>query len=94
MNRLEEDRKAIDEIDKEITELFEKRFTVVQDVIAYKTENDLPILNSGREDDITKKNTERIQNEDIRPYFKEWYKKLLALSRQYQQDILDKREEH
>lgn len=93
MNRLEEDRKAIDEIDKEITELFEKRFTVVEDVIAYKMENDLPILNSGREDDITKKNTERIQNEDIRPYFTEWYKKLLALSRQYQQDILDKKKE-
>ncbi len=94
MNRLEEDRKSIDEIDKQITELFEKRFTVVQDVIAYKIENDLPILNSGREDDITKKNTERIQNEEIRPYFTEWYKKLLSLSRQYQQDILDKRKEH
>ena len=48
MSRLDEDRKKIDVIDRQIAELFEKRFEVVRDVIEYKIENRLPILNSGR----------------------------------------------
>ena len=70
MSRLDEDRKKIDVIDRQIAELFEKRFEVVRDVIEYKIENRLPILNSGREAEITKKNTALINDEDIREYFK------------------------
>ena len=47
MSRLDEDRKKIDVIDRQIAELFEKRFEIVKDVIEYKIENRLPILNSG-----------------------------------------------
>ena len=70
MSRLDEDRKKIDVIDRQIAELFEKRFEIVKDVIEYKIENRLPILNSGREAEITRKNTALIQDEDIREYFK------------------------
>ena len=68
MSRLDEDRKKIDVIDRQIAELFEKRFEIVKDVIEYKIENRLPILNSGREAEITRKNTALIQDEDIREY--------------------------
>ena len=87
MSRLDEDRKKIEVIDRQIAELFEKRFEVVRDVIEYKIENRLPILNSGREAEITKKNTARIQDEDIREYFKVWYEELLLLSKEYQKQI-------
>jgi monofunctional chorismate mutase len=87
--RLDQDRAAIDEIDQEIARLFEKRFGIVEDVIRYKIENRLPILDSDREEEITKKNAERIQNEDIRPYFRRLYADLLKLSREYQKEILD-----
>lgn len=91
MSRLDEDRKKIDTIDKQIAELFEERFNVVKDVIDYKIENRLPILNSGREKEITEKNTKRIQDEDIREYFKVWYEELLLLSKEYQKQIQDEK---
>lgn len=83
--------KKIDTIDKQIAELFEERFNVVKDVIDYKIENRLPILNSGREKEITEKNTNRIQDEDIREYFKVWYEELLLLSKEYQKQIQDEK---
>lgn len=91
MSRLDEDRKKIDTIDKQIAELFEERFNVVKDVIDYKIENRLPILNSGREKEITEKNMNRIQDEDIREYFKVWYEELLLLSKEYQKQIQDEK---
>lgn len=91
MSRLDEDRKKIDTIDKQIAELFEERFNVVKDVIDYKIENRLPILNSGREKEITERNTKRIQDEDIREYFKVWYEELLLLSKEYQKQIQDEK---
>lgn len=91
MSRLDGDRKKIDTIDKQIAELFEERFNVVKDVIDYKIENRLPILNSGREKEITEKNTNRIQDEDIREYFKVWYEELLLLSKEYQKQIQDEK---
>ena len=36
MNRLEEARKIINEVDKEIAALFQKRMQAVEDVILYK----------------------------------------------------------
>lgn len=87
MTALDKDREKIDAIDEQIARLFEERFQVVHDVIDYKMANGLPILNSGREKEITAKNTERIQDDRIRPYFRKWYEDLLVLSKEYQKEI-------
>ncbi len=89
MTRLDKDRQKIDEIDEQIAKLFEERFETVRDVIAYKIENRLPILNSDREKEITEKNVKRITDDDIKPYFKAWYNDLLALSKEFQREIQD-----
>ncbi len=89
MTRLDEDRAAIDRIDAQLTALFEERFNVVKDVIAYKIENNLPILNAGREAVITEKNAANIQDDMIRPYFKQWYLEMLKVSKEFQQEILN-----
>lgn len=86
--RLEQDREAIDALDAEIARLIEKRFTIVRDIIDYKIENRLPILDSGREQQIIERNTDRIQDEDIRVYFRRLYTDMLGLSREFQDDIL------
>ena len=49
MNKLENARKEINRIDREITKLFEERMKQVEDVIIYKMENNLQILDAGRE---------------------------------------------
>ena len=88
MTRLEKDREEIDQIDEALAGLFEKRFTIIRDVIDYKIENRLPILDSGRESEIVEKNTERVQDDDIRMYFKRFYRSMLELSREFQEEIL------
>ena len=86
--RLDLDRLAIDEIDARLAELFEKRFEVVRDIIDYKVENRLPILDSSREKQIIETNVSRIQDDDIRVYFRKLYADMLELSREFQDDIL------
>lgn len=90
MTKLDEVRMEIDLCDEQIAQLFERRFTAVQQVIAYKIENHLPILDSGREEIIKKKNRDRIQNESLKMYYAAWYEELLKLSKEYQKEILDK----
>lgn len=86
--RLDLDRQAIDDIDARLAELFEKRFEVVRDIIDYKIENRLPILDSSREKQIIETNVSRIQDDDIRVYFRKLYADMLDLSREFQDDIL------
>ena len=85
--KLDEDRKAIDEIDTQMAALFEKRFEVVADIIGYKIANMMPIFDSGREAEITEKNCALIQSDDIRSYYRRYFAELLNLSKEYQQQI-------
>ena len=69
MNKLEQARAQIDAIDREMAKLYEARLDAVKDVIAYKIENDLPILDSGREQVVIEKNLQFIQNPDYKEYY-------------------------
>ena len=88
MTELELYRQGIDEIDAQLAALFERRFTIVKDVIAYKKAHDIPVQDTGREALIIEKNTGRITNGKLRLYFQKWYTDMIALSREYQEDIL------
>ena len=86
--RLELDRQQIDEIDAQLAELFEKRFEIVRDIIDYKVENRLPILDDSREKQIIEINVSRIIDDDKQIYFRRFYTSMLELSRDFQDDIL------
>lgn len=88
MNKLEQARQTIDKVDKQIAKLYEERLDAVKDVIQYKIENNLPILDTGREDRILEKNQKYIQNEEyIAPYL-DFMKKVMSNSRDFQQTML------
>lgn len=55
MKDLETLRKIIDECDREITKSLERRFNAVKDVIKYKKENNVLILQPHREKEILEK---------------------------------------
>ena len=42
-------RRTIDELDRSLVALFEKRMDTARAVAAYKKEHDLPVLQEGRE---------------------------------------------
>ena len=62
MNELEKCRKEIDEIDKQLMELFERRLDVAARVAEYKAENELPIYNGERESQVISNNVHRLKN--------------------------------
>ena len=88
-NRLENARKEIDTIDYELACLFEKRLEVVQKIIEYKIEHQLPILDSSREKSLLQKNSAYLQDSTILPYYQQWLQETMRISKQFQQDFLE-----
>lgn len=84
---LESIRGQLDRIDDEMIRLFAERMRLVSDVAAYKKENGLPILDTGRERQII--NRVSLQaGEDLEHYAKLLYQNLFSVSRSYQADQL------
>ena len=52
MSRVDQLRFIIDDIDKNIVRLFEKRMETAEKIAQYKLENNLGILNTSREEEI------------------------------------------
>ena len=89
MSKLDEARVKIDEIDSKIIELFEERMNTVIDVINYKIENNIPVLDSNREAAMLEKNLNKITNEEFKKYYKTVLEGFLKASKDMQKDILD-----
>lgn len=90
MMDLDELRIEIDEIDRQIVELFESRMETVSKVSEYKVKNNLPVLNSLRETEVIEKNTKYLRNEELSPYLKEFYISLMDISKAYQKTKMEK----
>ena len=84
MNELEEARKIINEVDKEMAQLFEKRMCAAQLVAKYKKEHGLSILDSKREKEIINNNSYYIEDNEIKEYYVKFLEYNMALSRSYQ----------
>lgn len=92
MNKLEIARKEINRIDGEIAKLFQERMKQVEDVIAYKIENNMQILDSGREKEVIEKNCKLLTEKKLEKYYVDLLENLMRISREYQKEILDKLE--
>ena len=84
MNELEIARKEINEADKEISRLFEKRMHACSLVAKYKKEHGLSILDSSRENEVLKNNSQLIEDKIIKEYYVEFLKNTMQISRSYQ----------
>ncbi len=84
MNELENARKIINEVDSEMARLFEKRMRASEMVASYKKEHGLSILDTTRENEVIKKNSEFIEDKTIREYYVQFLKETMAISRSYQ----------
>lgn len=84
MSDIKELRNKIDEIDKAIAELFEKRMQLAKEIGEYKKANSLPILDSKREEEVISKNLAYIKDESLKAYYEELLKEIMNLSKRYQ----------
>ena len=85
MNALEENRKIIDEVDTELCRLFQKRFAAVEEIMRYKLENGMQVLDRSREAQLIARRRQEVPP-NLQPYFQEFYEALLSSSRHYQSD--------
>lgn len=84
MNKLEEARKIINEVDAEMAALFVKRMKAVEVVYEHKREFGLPILDAKREADVVEKNSALVEDSVLKGYYIDYLKQMMALSRAYQ----------
>lgn len=83
---LSELRKQLDEIDKNLAELFEKRMEVIENVRVVKLQNNLPILDANREKSMKESNDKFIKNKEFVPYYTEFLTSCTTISKQYMKD--------
>ena len=88
MDLLQQARAEIDAVDAEMAALFERRMQAVADVVRYKAETGKPVFDAAREADVITRNTARLQNEELRPYYKAFLQEAMAVSRAYQRATL------
>lgn len=88
MTKLEKARLSINTADESIAQYFEMRMHAAEDVVAYKMENNLPIFDGAREKEVIEKNLAKIQDEKLKPYYKDMIIQLMRISKEYQNAIL------
>lgn len=90
MSLLDDARKQINQIDKEMAELFENRMQAVEDVIHYKMDQHLPILDTSREQHVVAQNLTYIHNEGYKEFYEEFIRDVMAISRRYQRSMISR----
>ena len=88
--KLDEAREIINEVDNEMIKLFIKRMAAVSMVAEYKIENDIPVLDSIREDEIKERNLETLSNKVLEKYYLTFFEGVLKSSKDYQKYLLEK----
>ena len=89
MDKLEKARKIINEVDKEMADLFSKRMEAVRLVAEHKAEHGLPILDTGREEAVVEKNSAYISDTELRSYYISFIRSTMDISKQYQHRLVE-----
>ncbi len=81
-------RDELNDIDKEILSLFEKRMNIATEVIKYKVENKKPIYDPEREKQVIENRVSLLQNPKFAPYAVTLFESLMDMSKAEQQAYL------
>lgn len=86
-------RSMIDDLDRKMLSLLQKRMKVVVDIAAYKRANNLPVFDPLREQQMIARREQQAP-EEIKPYVAPFFTHLMQLSKQYQWNVLGSACEH
>ncbi len=90
ISQLDKARLIINEVDRQMANLFEKRMKAVEMVIEYKIKNNLPIFDESRELIVIEQNLKLIKNENLKEYYRRYIIEMMNISKTYQKEILNK----
>ncbi len=88
MEKLEDVRRKIDDVDAELTRLLVKRFTLTDEVGRIKREENVGVVQSGRENDILDRIGESVSDEYAYS-IKEIYRKIFEQSKERQSKLIN-----
>lgn len=89
MKNLDDIRKRINEIDKEMAKLFEERMNASSEVAEYKINHGLPIFDRNREQEVIERNKKYIESDSIREYYVNYLNEVMNLSKKYQSRLME-----
>ncbi len=89
MEDLNKIREEINKIDSQMADLFSKRMDLAKQVAAYKKENSIPITDESREKLVIDNNLKLISNEEIKPYYVNYIKSVMNISKEYQYSLMN-----
>lgn len=85
---LNEIRQEINKIDFSMKELFIQRMNLVKDVIKYKIDNNIDILDSSREEEVISLNSKELIDSEFYSYYIQYLKDVMNISKEYQSNFL------
>ncbi len=85
---IEELREHVNTIDQEITKLYEERMNLVMEIAEYKKEHRLAIFDQKREEEVIEKNSQKIKNSFLKPYYKQFIQFLMDQGKSIQQHLI------
>ena len=88
MADIEKARREINECDREMARLFEKRMAAVREVARYKQERGLPVEDLAREGEVIAKNSEYIENDVLREFYVNFLQTGMDISKNYQRRLI------
>ncbi len=84
MDDLQTVRNEIDEIDRQMADLFRRRMQAVEQVAAFKQAHGLPVLDAKREQALIERNLARVPEAALQSYYLRFLQNNIAISRSYQ----------
>ena len=89
MQDITELRKEIDEIDREMQSLFERRLGVSRKIGAYKASRGMPIFDAGREEELIGRFRKRAADPEAADGIEKLYRTIFEISRDLQKEVVD-----
>ncbi|MBQ8654136.1 MAG: chorismate mutase [Clostridia bacterium] len=93
MRELTEIRMDLDQVDREIVALFEKRMGLAAQVAEYKIAKGMPVLDRSREDMVLQSRMSMLEDGRFAPGVRELFECLMALSRREQERLVKEAEQ-
>ena len=88
MSELDYLRASIDEIDREMVSLFEKRMAVTRQVGEYKKAIGIPVLDRSREKAVLEAKTAQVSDPNLKTGVTTLYETVMAISRRQQRELV------
>ncbi len=89
MTELEQARKIINATDEEMARLFQQRMDAARMVADYKKKHGLPVDDFTREEQLIRRNTSFISDEEYRSYYVNFLRATIDISKQFQHRVLE-----